>query len=182
MRSTTSFIAPPSARRWQCTISDFSRQSSEMGSGQIFPLFRGPCVSPGRPLVRVLLGAQKVWADPGRHAARQRLLALALPVVVWTGLSAGPKPRAPISTQIISALTPLAGPAARWKPWWWRTAALGRPLEERPDLLAQTDLAPVDRRLEGHERPGLRLSAHSAARLSGLGPTNAKSTGRPSNR
>jgi hypothetical protein len=78
--------------------------------------------------------------------------------------------------------TPVAGPAARWKPWWWRTAALGRPLEELLDLWAQTDWARVDCRLKGHERPGLRLSAHGAARSSGSGPTNAKSTGRPYNR
>ena len=47
----------------------------------------------------------------------------------------------------------MAGPAARWKPWWWQTAtALGRPLEELLDLWAQTDWARVDRRLQGRER------------------------------
>jgi hypothetical protein len=79
-------------------------------------------------------------------------------------------------------LTPVAGPAARWKPCWWRTAVLGRPLEELLDLWAQTDWAQVDCRLQGHERPGSRLSAPDVVRSSGAGPRNVKSTGRPCNR
>ena len=68
----------------------------------------------------------------------------------------GPKPRPYLNNN--NLLTPVAGPAARWKPWWWRTAALGRPLEELLDLWAQTDWAQADCRVQGHERPGLRLS------------------------
>jgi hypothetical protein len=60
---------------------------------------------------------------------------------------AGPKPRA--LSQLIPLLTPMAGPAARWKRWWW-TAALGPPLEELLDPWAQTDWAQVDSRLERH--------------------------------
>jgi hypothetical protein len=59
---------------------------------------------------------------------------------------------------------------------------LGRPLEERLDLWAQTDWAQADCRLQGHERPGSRLSALGAARSSDLGPMNSKSTGPPYSR
>ena len=80
----------------------------------------------------------------------------------------------------VPATTRVTGPAARWKPWSWRTFARGWPLEELLDLWVQTDL--VDCRLEEHERPGLLLSAHNAVGSSGSGPTNAKSMVRPSNR
>jgi hypothetical protein len=59
---------------------------------------------------------------------------------------------------------------------------LERPLEELLDLWAQTDWAKVDSRLQGHERPGSRLSAHGAVRSSGSRPMNVKSTGQPYNR
>jgi hypothetical protein len=58
---------------------------------------------------------------------------------------------------------------------------LGQPLEELLDLWAQTDWAQVDCRLQGHGRPGSRLSAPDAVRSSGAGPMNVKSTDRPNN-
>jgi hypothetical protein len=54
---------------------------------------------------------------------------------------------------------------------------LGQPLEELLDLGAQTDWAQADGRLQGHERPGSRLSAPGAARSNGLGPMNSRSMG-----
>jgi hypothetical protein len=59
---------------------------------------------------------------------------------------------------------------------------LERPLEELLDLWAQTDWAQVDCSLQGHERPGSRISAPGAVRSSGSGPMNVKSTDRPYNR
>jgi hypothetical protein len=38
------------------------------------------------------------------------------------------------------------GPAARWKPWWWRTAALGRPLGYVKEVLG--DLVLTDEGLQ----------------------------------
>ena len=82
-------------------------------------------------------------------------------------------------------LTPVFELAGRWKPW--RTAVLARPLEELPDLWAETDWArvdcwaQVDCRLEGHEFPGSRLCAPGAVRSSDLYPMNSKSKGRPYN-
>jgi hypothetical protein len=79
-------------------------------------------------------------------------------------------------------LTPVSELAGRWKPW--RTPVLVRPLEELPDLWAETHWARVDCwarddcRLEG-QGPGSRLWALGAARSSGVGPMNSKSMGRP---
>jgi hypothetical protein len=73
--------------------------------------------------------------------------------------------RSPALYQSPYLLIPASGPAARWKPsWWWRSAVLGRLLEELPGLWAQIDSAQVDCRREGHEGPGSQLRGPAAPR------------------